>query len=297
MSIAKFQKLVYSDNGLNYFKEHYFVKNKEFYDNASWDMTIEHKYLYQDVFSAWCKKANNIVSNSMNGSLYLKGLKTFGENSRAKYGTLYGSARFVFEELANKENAKILVKNITNSNEEIENVNFEFANKINSLRTPSQLDCVITTKGHVICIEAKMQEIYGKGKEKHIMSGKYYKIIQDFVGKEDSNHYKRNGDVVVLNNGKKSNFDLKQFICHILGIANNYDEKFKGKKVHFIYFIFEPNAIDTNNETKCESEFSEFTKNGYGETKDWMNFIGDRLNRNIIFNGFYNQNFEKIENK
>ena len=63
------------------------------------------------------------------------------------------------------------------------------------------------------------------------------------------------------------------------------------------YFIFEPNAIDTNNETKCESEFSEFTKNGYGETKDWMNFIGDRLNRNIIFNGFYNQNFEKIENK
>lgn len=109
--------------------------------------------------------------------------------------------------------------------------------------------------GHLF-VEAKCREIYGSEVKK--ISVKYLELYRELLkrnlllfsvtphkkaGVEDNEH----ADVTFFSpNGKAlSHTDVKQLLCHFLGIAafliENPDES---RKVSFIYLIFEPN--DTN---------------------------------------------------
>ena len=48
-------------------------------------------------------------------------------------------------------------------------------------------------------------------------------------------------------------FDLKQMICHLLGIATGMlDGSLKRKQVNFIYLLYDPTKLDVDDETKAE---------------------------------------------
>lgn len=102
-----------------------------------------------------------------------------------------------------------------------------------------------------IFVEAKCREIYSIH-EKKIISKVYREVYKSINEKEknfsvDESEYdttqsyitfKYKGTVI-------KHFDIKQLICHFLGIAADYLENHKRKKIKFIYLIYNPNEIPT----------------------------------------------------
>ncbi len=125
---------------------------------------------------------------------------------------------------------------------------------------PANLDAYLNTDMRDIFIEAKCREIYAKHSKvrasigyndvyKHI--SEYHNsfsfgadIISDNQGVEDKNNYNYR---FFYNNEPIIRFDIKQLICHFLGIAANYLKPKKGENamnnIRFVYFIYNPKEL------------------------------------------------------
>ena len=104
-----------------------------------------------------------------------------------------------------------------------------------------------------VYVEAKCREIYANHTDIEI--NEVYKKVFDFIHKKHpcfefepssckKEHYfhctfKYNEQIIV-------HFDIKQLICHFLGIAANILENKQTKGIRFVYFIYNPDKVKEN---------------------------------------------------
>ena len=147
----------------------------------------------------------------------------------------------------------------------------------------ANLDGFLPKGNDYIYVEAKMREIYYPSHEGQEIKAVYepvYEAIKrnlscsqfDFEPKES---IKKNGDVkkglkkitFKINNEPVKYFDLKQLICHFLGIT--YDiakHSVKNAKVIFLYLLYSPEDVEDMIENKYRKELMD----RYGEVKRFI---------------------------
>ena len=184
-----------------------------------------------------------------------------------KMASFGSSSRFIYE----------LSKNISG---------FKFEEKLDTkVGGVANIDGFIKTNGKYIYIEAKRREIYGASHANEKVKVVYedvYNTIQKLVnnfnfkmyGEKDEEGYKkctfkfRKKDVTDFED--VTYFDLKQLICHFLGIT--YDiakHPVKNAKVTFLYLLYNPNKV----EDKIDEKYREKVMNRYQEV---VSFIKDK---------------------
>lgn len=118
-------------------------------------------------------------------------------------------------------------------------------------------------------VEAKCREIYGS--HKNIKVSKVYEdVFNSITGlsfeyqeiKDDTEYrkytFKYKGETLI-------HFDIKQLICHFLGIsADILENRRSGVCVHFVYLIFNPNSETIF--TEKTAKYKDKIINGYTET-------------------------------
>ena len=133
--------------------------------------------------------------------------------------------------------------------------NIEFEKKFATLvGHTANLDAYLQTGYTDIFLEAKCREIYASHTKIDI--GDVYKPVYEYI-KQCNKKFGYSDEPSKANNkfrcsfyydGKQIiRFDIKQLICHFLGIAANYLKPKKGENamnnIRFVYFIYNPNEL------------------------------------------------------
>ena len=156
---------------------------------------------------------------------------------------------------------------------------FKFEEKLDTkVGGVANLDGFIKTNDKYIYIEAKRREIYygaSHANEKiKVVYEDVYNTIQELVnnfdfemyGEEDEEGYKK--CTFKICNKVVKYFDLKQLICHFLGIT--YDiakHNIKDAKVKFVYLIYNPKEV----EVKISEKYKDNIVTRYGEVSKFVN--------------------------
>ena len=144
----------------------------------------------------------------------------------------------------------------------------------------ANLDGYITKDNIEIYVEAKRREIYESHKNNKI--NKVYKQVYDYINKKypdfeyiDNNQSDKEKDYFNCTFKYKKqiivHFDLKQLICHFLGITANILKKEHSNKIRFIYLIFNPNAV----KDKIDERYKDDILSIYNETTKEISNMGD----------------------
>ncbi|SFW32567.1 hypothetical protein SAMN02910409_1601 [Prevotellaceae bacterium HUN156] len=151
----------------------------------------------------------------------------------------------------------------------------------------ANLDGYLEKESTIYCVEAKCREIYYSHKNIEVstiyedvykkISGLSYDV---FPIKNDIEHRKY---TFKYNKNELVHFDIKQLICHFLGItADILENQRNGISIHFVYLIFNPenNTIFTEEIEKYKDKILK----QYNETIDEINKFGDmkQLFRSIM---------------
>lgn len=141
-----------------------------------------------------------------------------------------------------------------------ENVRFEVGCKIKGIdRIPPQLDAYFYEKN--IYVEAKCHEIFDS--HKAIFDVAYWNLIYgennqfgfDVKEKSDKDKFEIPLAEFGFETEKTSiRFDIKQFLCHIMGIAS---QKNIEKQVKLVYLFFKPKTDDVEINKKIDMVFNE----------------------------------------
>ena len=129
----------------------------------------------------------------------------------------------------------------------------------------SNLDGFMEKEDQDIFVEAKCREPYGK---KSCLIERKYRELYRYISQdtacnlnidtEDVEEKMRVtfsvGDLVI------SCFDVKQMICHLLGIAMKCLKAFNGKKISFLYLCYNPKLIEIIDPLKQERIFDTYDK-------------------------------------
>lgn len=155
---------------------------------------------------------------------------------------------------------------------------FKFEEKLDTkVGGVANIDGFIKTNDKYIYIEAKRREIYGASHANEKIKVVYedvYKKIEDSVdnfnfnmfGEEDDEGYKK--CTFKIRKKDVTYFDLKQLICHFLGIT--YDiakHSLNDAKVTFLYLLYNPIEI----EDKINEKYREKVMNRYDEVVMFIN--------------------------
>ena len=170
-----------------------------------------------------------------------------------KMASVASSSRFCYLALRNGTDALTPYKNI-NANE----IEFEKECRIFNDGTAPQLDAFVADEECNIYVEAKCHEIFGSHKVE--LKNKYLECFE----KDDSlrkalEFADKNNDNFVLPlslfgiDKPSSRFDIKQLICHLLGIK----EQNKGKRAKLVYLFFEPSAFNDQDAALVNEVFNE----------------------------------------
>ncbi len=168
---------------------------------------------------------------------------------------------------------------------------FKFEEKLDTkVGGVANLDGFIKTKDKYIYIEAKRREIYGASHVNEKIKSVYedvYKTIKKSVNnfnfemseEEDPEGYKK--CTFRISEEDVKYFDLKQLICHFLGIT--YDiakHNIENAKVKFVYLISNPNEVKENinknykgNIEKRYKDVTEFVKKNTETIKSIFNAV------------------------
>ena len=154
---------------------------------------------------------------------------------------------------------------------------FEFEEKLDTkVGGVANLDGFIKTKDKYIYVEAKRREIYGAShvneKIKVVYQDVYNNIKKhvanfsyEMLGKEDE---EGNKNCTFKIEGKEVKyFDLKQLICHFLGIT--YDiakHSVKNAKVKFLYLLYNPKDV----KNYIDERYHKRVLDRYDEVKDFI---------------------------
>jgi hypothetical protein len=122
----------------------------------------------------------------------------------------------------------------------------------------ANLDGYLEKENELIFVEAKCREPYGS--KPHLIEDAYralYEYLTDDQGcdlnisTEDADDKKMN--VTFSVDGLPiTRFDIKQMICHLLGIAAKLLERPTDKKITFLYLCYDPHYIEIADEKKAK---------------------------------------------
>ena len=140
-------------------------------------------------------------------------------------------------------------------------VEFEHACHISEIKggTPPQMDAYI--KNENIFVEAKCHEIFDS--HKVILKSKYFDLLfgQDndfgFASRQKSDD--RCFEISLLEFGidkKTTRFDIKQLICHLLGIKSHNSQK---EPATLVYLFFKPKASTESQQKEIDEVFDDLT--------------------------------------
>lgn len=188
------------------------------------------------------------AGGELKAGLYPPKMASFGSSSRLIYELSKGTEGFIFEERLDTR-----VGGIAN------------------------LDGLLHKGNKYIYVEAKRREIYGASHERQEIKSIYLPVYEKLKNSQFS--YKSE-DIEVTNkqeetkrvtfyvNGKPVKyFDLKQLICHFLGIT--YDiakHSVKNAKVLFLYLLYNPQEV----EDKIDPKFQKKISDRYNEVKSFI---------------------------
>lgn len=139
----------------------------------------------------------------------------------------------------------------------------------------ANMDGYLEKEDKHIFVEAKCREPYGA--KPHLIEDRYEKLYQ-YIDKDDESNLKiKISDIEISETTKTkneskmnvtfsvgdseiSNFDIKQMICHLLGIATKFLDVPTKKKISFLYFCYNPKLIEIIDEKKQERIYDTYDK-------------------------------------
>ena len=216
-------------------------------ESAFADFVKEMKEKYPDHYEKFKGKKN--ASSNAGG----KGGELDAQNSRPpKMASVASSSRFCYLALRDGADTDILGKTFTTKD-----VEFEKECRIFTKGTAPQLDAFIKDDERDIFVEAKCHEIFDSHKVE-FKSAYWDYFDNDSLLKELAPSTKPSESFVVpfgkFDIKKESPcFDIKQFVCHLLGIKEHQ----KCKKAKLVYMFFKPVTDDKETATLIESVFKE----------------------------------------
>ena len=224
---------------------YYNYMSNEGWEEFKNDMSYEHKQQYKD---------------GHGGELNEKG------DTPPKMASFGSSSRLIY----------LLSKDVTG---------FSFEEKLSTkVGGPANLDGYLKTEEHDIYVEAKCREIYGSYANQKISN--VYKKVYDFIRerngyfnyreteiKDDKRHFKC---TFTWDDKEIIHFDIKQLICHFLGICANILNKKKNANpnVKFIYLIFNP-KVDTDFSNEQINGFEKEINEDYKKTLEEISWFED----------------------
>lgn len=133
----------------------------------------------------------------------------------------------------------------------------------------ANLDGFMETDSKYIFVEAKCREPYSDKNNKY--DRKYEKLYNFISTSEKTNvscdiqdikgNTKEMKVTFKVNDKPIHNFDMKQMISHLLGVATGFlNGKFEIKDIEFIYLLFDPTVIEIKDE-KAKTQIHEIYKN------------------------------------
>ena len=137
----------------------------------------------------------------------------------------------------------------------------------------AHLDGFMETDSKYIFVEAKCREPYG---EKDNKVGRKYKELYDFINNSEKSNVschiediegnsKEMKVTFKVNDNPIHNFDMKQMISHLLGVATAFlNGRFEIKDIEFIYLLFDPTTIEIKDE-KAKAQIYEIYNNTCNE--------------------------------
>ena len=224
---------------------YYNYMSNEAWEEFKNDMSYEHKQQYKDGHGGELNEKDGTPPK----------MASFGSSSRLIYLLSKDVAGFSFEE-------KLTTK----------------------VGGPANLDGYLKTEKHDIYVEAKCREIYGSYANQEISN--VYKKVYDFIHdrnglfgyrateiKDDKRHFKC---TFTWDDKEIIHFDIKQLICHFLGICANILDKKKNANpnVRFIYLIFNPNK-DTDFSNEQIKGFEKEINEDYKKTLEEISWFED----------------------
>lgn len=222
---------------------YYNYMSNEAWEEFKNDMSYEHKIQYKEGHGGELKEKGGTPPK----------MASFGSSSRLIYLLSKDVAGFSFEE--------------------------KLSTKVGG---PANLDGYLKTEEHDIYVEAKCREIYGSYADKEISN--VYKDVYDFIHgrkglfgyrvkeiKDDKRYFKC---TFTWDNKEIIHFDIKQLICHFLGICANILDKKKNANpnVKFIYLIFNPNE-DSDFTNENIKGFEKEIKEDYDKTLEEISWF------------------------
>ena len=257
----------YNIDGENY--ESYFNKNvwNEFY------LEMQNKYpLFFKMYN-----------NGSGGELEPK--KQNGKLLPPKMASVASSSRFAY--LSFRNDAYSIIKNLLGDIEEGGVFRFEDRLSVKGVSASANLDASYVTTHHAIYFEVKCHELF----DSHYidLSKSYFKngvlygdqinslqlnCIQTINSSKEGYYRIAKSEFGIEDNGKLY-LDVKQFICHLLGIANT-----KQDKKELIYLYFKPASLKSEFDFEfemLEKQFKAFCSSKYISSFCERNKISLRL--------------------
>ena len=142
-----------------------------------------------------------------------------------------------------------------------ENADFHYEMKLpTTVGGTANLDGFLEDEKHYIFVEAKCHEPY---KAKKVTVSKRYNDLYRYINAQMVENIRiemtpskcgRNLNVEYYAEGEMlERFDMKQMICHLLGIATGLlNGTLKKKQIDFIYLLYDPTELDITGEAKEE---------------------------------------------
>ena len=146
----------------------------------------------------------------------------------------------------------------------------------------ANLDGYLRSRESDVFVEAKCREIYSTHLNQKISLA--YRDVYEYIKSknpgfsykckpiEDEPNYMACS--FIMNNKYISHFDVKQLICHFLGICANILENNASTKIRFVYLIFNPN-FDTDFSNPYISNFQSKILEDLKETMEEISIFGD----------------------
>lgn len=160
----------------------------------------------------------------------------------------------------------------------------------------AKLDVYINTDNQDIYVEAKRREIYGNYSTVKA-SNKYEVVYKDihnshnafvFSSKESTQKDRLNYSFS-YNGYAIKHFDIKQLICHFLGISADIIRKNNEKPIRFLYLIFDPNSVEKYIDVRYREEILEVYKMTIVEIK--------RIDFSALFNAVFNFQLKNLNKR
>ena len=147
-----------------------------------------------------------------------------------------------------------------------------------------QIDAFVKIEKTNIFVEVKCHEIY----DKIYKGSKSYKKVYDSIGQ--GLKFDENTGIFSLKGASITSFDIKQIICHFLGICAEVLEDRTTPTVRFIYLLYNPNAVK---KYMTERQWSE-VEGQYNKCKKEIDLFGDMK---WLFDAIYKFQRENLTKK